>query len=133
MAAKQNIRFGLIGCGLMGRYFAIATKQWGMLRGSLPTPEIVGACDLQPANLAWFESNVETLREPTADYRALLAREDIDAIYCAVPHHLHADIYVDTIQAGKHLMAEKPFGIDLASIPAPNASRRRREKVGSAP
>lgn len=115
MGAKQNIRFGLIGCGLMGRYFAIATKQWGMLRGSLPTPQIVGACDPQPANLAWFESNVETLRDPTADYRALLAREDIDAIYCAVPHHLHADIYVDTIQAGKHLMAEKPFGIDLAA------------------
>ena len=32
-----------------------------------------------------------------------------------VPHHLHAQIYCDIIRAGKHLLGEKPFGIDLAA------------------
>ncbi|WP_261807696.1 Gfo/Idh/MocA family oxidoreductase [Paenibacillus sp. N3.4] len=41
-----------------------------------------------------------------------MADDEIDAIYCAVPHHLHEQIYIDIIKAGKHLLGEKPFGID---------------------
>jgi predicted dehydrogenase len=48
----------------------------------------------------------------TTDYRELLAMKKIDAIYCAVPHHLHEQFYVDIIRAKKHLFGEKPFGID---------------------
>jgi predicted dehydrogenase len=36
----------------------------------------------------------------------------VDAVYCAVPHHLHERLYSDVIAAGKHLLGEKPFGID---------------------
>lgn len=36
----------------------------------------------------------------------------MDAIYCAVPHNLHEQIYIDIIRSGKHLLGEKPFGID---------------------
>ena len=42
----------------------------------------------------------------------MLARDDVDAVYCAVPHHLHEQLYTDIIKAGKHLLGEKPFGID---------------------
>jgi predicted dehydrogenase len=36
----------------------------------------------------------------------------VEAVYCALPHHLHREVYCATIEAGKHLMGEKPFGID---------------------
>jgi predicted dehydrogenase len=36
-------------------------------------------------------------------------------VYCAVPHHLHERVYLDVLAADKHLLAEKPFGIDLAA------------------
>jgi predicted dehydrogenase len=49
------------------------------------------------------------------DYRDLLADDTVDAVYCAVPHHLHAEVYVACIEAGKHLLGEKPFGVDLAA------------------
>ena len=39
-------------------------------------------------------------------------KEDIDAIYCAVPHNLHEQFYIDIIKSGKALLGEKPFGID---------------------
>jgi predicted dehydrogenase len=45
----------------------------------------------------------------------------VEAVYCAVPHHLHEEIYVATLRAGKHLLGEKPFGIDLAANKAINA------------
>ena len=45
----------------------------------------------------------------------MLEDETVEAVYCAVPHHLHEEIYVATLRAGKHLLGEKPFGIDLAA------------------
>jgi predicted dehydrogenase len=111
----SEIRFGLIGLGLMGREFASATARWIHLKDFDARPVIVAACDANPGACEWFKQSVPTLQFTTTDYRELLQRSDVDAVYCAVPHHLHADVYVDIIHAGKHLLGEKPFGIDLAA------------------
>ncbi|MEZ4509518.1 MAG: Gfo/Idh/MocA family oxidoreductase [Eubacteriales bacterium] len=42
----------------------------------------------------------------------MLQNPEIEAVYAAVPHHLHAKVYGDVIRAGKHLIGEKPFGLD---------------------
>jgi predicted dehydrogenase len=110
-----EIRFGLIGLGLMGREFASAAARWSHLNRSDARPVIVSVCDTNESALDWFQQNVPTLVFKTTDYQALLQREDVQAIYCAVPHHLHAQFYSDIIRAGKHLLAEKPFGIDLSA------------------
>lgn len=47
------------------------------------------------------------------DYTLLLDAADVDVVYVAVRHDLHEQIYLDSIRAGKDLLAEKPFGIDL--------------------
>jgi predicted dehydrogenase len=110
-----EIRFGLIGLGLMGREFASAAARWSHLTNLDTRPVLAAACDTNEAAFGWFKQNVPTLEFTTTDYRALLERPDIQAIYCAVPHHLHAQFYTDIIRAGKHLLGEKPFGIDLAA------------------
>src|SRR5699024_7851573 len=43
----------------------------------------------------------------------ILQCADIDAVYCAVPHNLHDSFYSAIIESGKHLLGEKPFGIDI--------------------
>jgi predicted dehydrogenase len=108
-----EIRFGLIGLGLMGREFASAAMRWSHLTNLNTRPVLVAACDTNEGAFDWFKQNVSTLEFNTTDYHALLQREDVQAVYCAVPHHLHAQFYTDIIQAGKHLLGEKPFGIDL--------------------
>jgi predicted dehydrogenase len=108
-----EIRFGLIGLGLMGREFASAAMRWSHLTNLNTRPVLVAACDTNEGAFDWFKQNVSTLEFATTDYHALLQREDVQAVYCAVPHHLHAQFYTDIIQAGKHLLGEKPFGIDL--------------------
>lgn len=108
----KTIRFGIIGCGLMGREFASAAARWCHLSEDIARPEIVGVCDTNPNAKAWFVKNFPTIRYDETDYRQLLARDDVDAIYCALPHNLHSQFYCDIIRAGKHLMGEKPFGID---------------------
>ncbi|MEO9517398.1 MAG: Gfo/Idh/MocA family oxidoreductase [Paracoccaceae bacterium] len=108
----KTIRFGIIGCGLMGREFASAAARWLHLTETHARPEIVGVCDTNEELMSWFSTHVSSVRQTTTDYRALLANPEIDAIYCAVPHVLHADIYPHILAAGKHLLGEKPFGMD---------------------
>jgi predicted dehydrogenase len=113
MAGIQKIRFGIIGCGLMGREFAVASARWPALTEMTARPEIVAICDTNTALFDWYTSNFTAIKKVTTDYRELLSAENVDFIYCAVPHHLHEQIYTDIIRAGKHLLGEKPFGIDL--------------------
>lgn len=127
--ATRIIRFGVIGCGLMGREFASAAGRWCHLVDLDFAPQVVAACDTNLATAQWFERNVASVRTVTANYLDLLADPDIDAIYCAVPHNLHAPLYVDIIAAGKHLMGEKPFGIDLAANQAIMAAIARHPEV----
>ena len=110
--AQRIIRFGVIGCGLMGREFASAAARWAHLLDLDFRPEIVTVCDVSQPARDWFTANVPTVQRSTADYHELLADERVEAVYCAVPHNQHEPIYRDILQAGKHLFGEKPFGID---------------------
>jgi len=107
------INFAVIGCGLMGREFASAAARWCHLQDLDYQPRIVAVCDPVAPARAWFERNVPSVTFSTGDYKELLRRDDVEAIYCAIPHNLHAELYVDIVRAGKHLLGEKPFGIDL--------------------
>jgi predicted dehydrogenase len=84
--------------------------------------ELTAVCDLQPALLDWFRQ-VPTVKLFTTDHRALLASPEVDVVYVAVPHHLHEAVYLDVLRAGKDLLAEKPFGLDLG------AARRIRDEA----
>ena len=111
MADPRVVRFGIIGAGLMGREFASAAARWVHLENLGVQPRIVAVCDPDPAALRWYEQ-LQPAPRLMADYRELLADEQIEAVYCAVPHHLHEELYIAIVQAGKHLLGEKPFGID---------------------
>lgn len=109
----REIRFGIIGCGLMGREFASAAARWLHLTGMRARPRIVAVCDTNPALMGWYTDALGPM-QVTTDYRDLLANPEVEAVYCAVPHVLHAEIYPAILAAGKHLLGEKPFGMDLA-------------------
>lgn len=113
MSKRKCIQFGIIGCGLMGREFAVASARWPALIDQDVRPEIVGICDLNESLFEWYLDNFDSIKVVTRDYHELLSNDEIDFIYCAVPHNLHERIYSDIIRAGKHLLGEKPFGIDL--------------------
>lgn len=127
--SKRIIRFGVIGCGLMGREFASAAARWNHLLELDFEPRLLAACDPNPQAVAWFQQNCTHLKTATSDYKTLLDDPEIEAIYCAVPHHLHAEIYADIIGAGKHLLGEKPFGIDAQANRAINEAAREHPDV----
>jgi len=110
----ETLRFGLIGCGMMGREFASAAARWFHLPQTHVRPEIVAICrrDLSAEKVNWFRDNIPSIKQVTADYCELLDNREVDAVYISVPHNLHQEFYCAALEAGKHLMGEKPFGID---------------------
>jgi len=76
--------------------------------------------------VAFYDANPEVCQQvsrhfsvpPSASYEDLLEREDIDAILLSVPHHLHAPLGVAAAKAGKHILMEKPLGVNLEAATA---------------
>jgi predicted dehydrogenase len=111
---QTTARIGIIGGGLMGREVASALGRWFVLENFPVKAELTAVCDLVDQAREWFRQ-VPTVKLLTADHHELLADPNVDVVYVAVPHHLHEAIYLDVLRAGKDLLAEKPFGIDLAA------------------
>ncbi len=109
----NTLNVGIIGGGLMGREVASALGRWCALVDFPVKLQLTAVCDVQEAVRGWFRQ-IPTVSLLTADYHELL-RSNVDIVYVAVPHHLHESIYLDVLRAGKDLLAEKPFGIDLAA------------------
>jgi predicted dehydrogenase len=124
--AERVVRFGIIGGGLMGREFASAAARWVHLADIGVRPEVAVVCDPNPDVLAWYE-RLAPRPHLVTDYADVLADESVQAVYCAVPHHLHAELYTAVLGAGKHLLGEKPFGIDLRANEAILAEAAHRD------
>lgn len=61
----------------------------------------------------------------TTDLAELLQRSDIDGVYIAVPHYLHAPIAIQAAGAGKHVLVEKPIAVTLEQADAMIAAARK--------
>jgi predicted dehydrogenase len=114
---SDPVRIGIIGGGLMGREVASALSRWFVLENYPVRAELAAVCDLAEKQREWFRQ-VPTVKLITADHRELLASPEIDVVYVAVPHNLHEALYLDVLRAGKDLLAEKPFGVDLRAARA---------------
>lgn len=103
MAGNETIGVGLIGAGIMGEGHAAATYQD-------PRAKLVGVASLEGAEPLAKRFGAELA---TRDYRDLLKRKDIDLVIVATPDHLHYEICKAAIEAGKHVLVEKPLTVDL--------------------
>ena len=112
VAANDKIALGFIGAGgrgyyLMDRLFARAKE----------TAVVAAICDAYSGNLARGVTRAESIGGNTprtyADYRELLADKAIDAVFIATPEHLHCQMMIDAIGAGKHIYCEKPLAHNI--------------------
>jgi len=99
----------------MGKEAASSFGRWFTLNDFPVKAQLKAVCDLNPKVLSWYEA-VPSVELLTADYKEMLARPDIDVVYVALPHNLHEKVYIEVLAAGKDLLGEKPFGIDLESV-----------------
>ncbi|HTL18473.1 MAG TPA: Gfo/Idh/MocA family oxidoreductase, partial [Patescibacteria group bacterium] len=97
----RTVPFGIIGCGLMGREFASATARWCHLQTPSGRPEIIAVCNRNPAPFEWFRNHFPGVRQFTHNYKELLNNPEVEAVYMALPHHLHREVCCAAIECGK--------------------------------
>lgn len=102
----SKIRWGLIGCGDISR------KRVAPALRDLPNVDFV-AVSRARAELAQEFATEFGARKWYADWRELLADDEIDAVYIATPVHLHAEQTIAAANAGKHVLCEKPMGLNV--------------------
>jgi predicted dehydrogenase len=106
--ANQKVNIGWIGVGTRGN----AAIEW--LHNAAPNDvALTAVCDTYQGFIARAKTRVKTVwgNEPATyvDYRELLADRNVDAVFIMTPEHLHRDMAVAALQAGKHVYLEKPL------------------------
>src|SRR5436309_1089783 len=99
--AGPPVNCAVIGCGQWGR--EIITELGRQSRANL-----VAICDSYPAYLK-RGGNAAPKAQKVADYRQTLENKDVHAVVVATPTHLHKQIVLDALQAGKHVYCEAPL------------------------
>lgn len=101
---REQTGAAIVGCGTIFPVHAGAVSR--METASL---KLVVDTDRSKAEQAAAEYNCAA----AADYRAILEREDIQIVHLCTPHHLHAEMAEALLQAGKHVLCEKPLAHNL--------------------
>ena len=101
---SDKIRIGLIGCGGVMRFHAKQLLQ-------IPDVEIAALDDISDEMLEKFYEAVPDVKglPVFSDYREMLDKVELDAVEIATPHTLHFQQAMDCLDAGKHVLLEKPM------------------------
>src|SRR5438034_1597456 len=101
----MTMRFGLIGYGLWGRHHAAAIAK-------APGAELAAIACASEATAAAARRDFASVPVDIG-YARLLERADLDAVVVSVPNHLHAEVGVAALAAGKDVLLEKPMATTL--------------------
>jgi len=99
----------VIGLGVYGEIHA-------RTYASTPGVELVGVCDVRGARANALASELGC--KAFVDFTSLLAEPGVDAVSVALPDHLHAEVAIAVLNAGKHALVEKPLAIEPAQCVA---------------
>jgi predicted dehydrogenase len=104
MNEAQRLRIGLAGCGYQGRALATTISR-------IPDLQLVACADPDRA-AAGQAAAIGQGASTHPSVEAMLGESELDAVLVATPHHVLAPVALAAIRAGKHVLAEKPIGLN---------------------
>jgi len=114
--------------------------QWGLLSTAKINDAILAAMPNSPrgvmlavgsrdADKARAYAAQKNIARAYGSYDALLADPDVDIVYIGLPNGLHAEWTIKALQAGKHVLCEKPFALTVAEVDAMHAAATAAQRV----
>lgn len=118
--SSDTLRIGVIGLGFGQNH----------IRGyqACPDVEVTAVCS-RTSETAQRVARDYAIPNALTDYRALLDRPDIDAVSLCTPVYLHQQMTCDALDAGKHVLCEKPLGLNAEEAQAMLDHARRSDLV----
>jgi predicted dehydrogenase len=116
--AEKKIRWGILSTAKIGREKVIPAIM------ASPSSEVVAIASRDITRAREVAANLGIPRA-LGSYEALFADPEVDAIYNPLPNHLHVECTLAAASAGKHVLCEKPVGLDAA-----DAERLRAAPAG---
>lgn len=101
----DRIRWGIVSTAKIGLTKVIP----GIQRSETGVAAAIASRGLEKARAAADELGIE---KAYGSYEELLADPDIDAIYNPLPNHMHVPVTVQAVEAGKHVLCEKPIALN---------------------
>ncbi|GAA3272397.1 Gfo/Idh/MocA family oxidoreductase [Dactylosporangium vinaceum] len=131
--SSQELRVGMVGYAFMG---AAHSQAWRTVNRVFDLParaSMVAVCGRDEAKVAAAAARLGWA-EAVTDWRELIARDDIDVIDVCTPGDSHAEIAIAALEAGKHVLCEKPLAntVDEARAMVAAAAKARAAGVRSA-
>ena len=116
-------RIGMIGCGDISRYVALLSR-------INPKIRIVACSALHEESMQAFAKKYR-IPQCFTDYRELLDKVEMDAVYLAVPHNLHFPMVMDALDRGFHVFCEKPISHNMdEALEICRVARQKKLKIG---
>jgi predicted dehydrogenase len=103
----DKLRIAVLGTGIIIRDFHLVTLH------QHPQAQVVAAGNLHPESLKRLAADFG-IPKTYSDFAALAADPEIDAVVIGLPNYLHAPVTIQMLQAGKHVLCEKPMALSVA-------------------
>lgn len=105
----KPVRWGILGAGKFAR------EHMGPAINAATGAQLVALGTSSPEKAAPFKAFAPQLHVHY-DYEAILADADVEVVYIPLPNHLHIDWAMKALRAGKHVLVEKPVGLQATQI-----------------
>src|ERR1051325_5511866 len=100
------VRLGIVGMGNIGKHHAAY-----LLEGKVPRCELVAVCSTSPQKLESYRTKGLKIFDSA---ERLFSSREVDAVMVATPHYQHTTLGIAALEAGLHLMVEKPISAHKA-------------------
>ncbi len=120
----KKLKVAIVGCGGIARHkHAPALK-------ALAEVELTAFCDIIPERAETFRKEFAPEAKVYEDYKEMLEKEEFDVVTVCTPNRSHSFITIDALEAGCHVMCEKPMAINAKEAKAMwEASKRTGKKL----
>ena len=118
---SKKMRCAIIGCGTIGNTHANHYA-------ASPHGDLVTVCDIIKDKATAFAAKYNV---PTAvkGYKAILADNTIDTVSVCLPNHLHESVSIACLNAGKHVLCEKPIALNMKQAANMQTAAKRNKKL----